>query len=139
MFFMNNIINQKNLQNYIIKLFNRSVIWKANKQNTVMTSFIETEFLAISQTTKKIIYLFCLMRSLILYLPEFLFIERDNMQIIWLLIAEFFKLQIKFRHVDIYSHWLRQKVRRRSIHLNWMFIKQMIANGFIKILTFVNF
>ena len=81
-FFVNNTIDQKNLQNYIMKLFNKSIIWKTNKQNTVTTSFIETEFLAISQTVKKIIYLFCLMKSLTLHLSKFLFIECDNMQII---------------------------------------------------------
>ena len=88
---------------------------------------------------KKIIYLFCLMKSLILHLSKFLFIECDNMQIIWLLVVEFFKLQIKLRHVNIYSHWLRQEVQWRFIHLNWVFIKEMIVNDFIKILTSVNF
>ena len=80
--------------------------------------FIEAEFLAISQTIKKIIYLFRLMKSLTLHLPKSLFIECDNMQTIQLLIVEFLKLQTKLRHVDIHSHWLRQKVQRKSIHLN---------------------
>ena len=102
-------------------------------------SFTETEFLTISQTVKKIIYLFHLMKSLILYLSKFLFIECDNMQIIQLLIVEFFKLQTKLRHVDIYSHWLWQKIQRKFIHLNWMFIKWMIVNDFIKTFTFINF
>ena len=94
-----------------MKLFNKSITWKTNKQNTVTTSFIKTEFLIIFQTIKKIIYLFRLMKSLILHLSKFLFIKCDNMQIICLLIAEFFKLQIKLRYVNIYSHWLQQKVQ----------------------------
>ena len=138
-FFANNTINWKNSQDYIIKLLNKPVTWQANKQNTVTTLFIEAEFLAILQTVKEIIYLFHLMKSLILHLSKFLFIECDNMQIIWLLIAEFFKLQTKLRHVNIHSHWLRQKIQWRSIHLNWMFIKWMIANDFIKTFTFINF
>ena len=138
-FFANNIINWKNSQNYIMKLFNKLITWKTNKKNTVTTSFIKTEFLTISQTAKKIIYLFHLMKSLILHLSKFLFIECDNMQIIWLLIVEFFKLQTKFCHVNIHSHWLRQKIQRKSIHLNWMFIKWMIVNDFIKTFTFINF
>ena len=79
------------------------------------------------------------MKSLTLHLSKFLFIECDNMQIIQLLIVEFFKLQTKFCHVNIYSHWLRQKVQWKSIHLNWMFIKWMIVNDFIKTFTFTNF
>ena len=138
-FFANNIIDWKSSQNYIMKLFNKPIAWKTNKQNTITTSFIETEFLAISQTIKKIIYLFHLMKSLILHLSKSLFIECDNMQTIWLLIAEFFKLQTKLRHVDIHSHWLRQKIQRGSIHLNWVSIKRMIADGLIKTFTFTNF
>ena len=122
-----------------MKLFNGSIAWKTNKQNTVTTLSIEAEFLAISQTAKKIIYLSRLMKSLTLHLSEFLFIECDNMQTIWLLVAEFFKLQTKLRHVNIHSHWLRQEVQRRSIHLNWVSIKRMIADGLIKTLTFTNF
>ena len=102
-------------------------------------TFIETKFLIISQTTKKIIYLFRLMKSLIIHLSKFLFIKCDNMRIIWLLIVEFFKLQTKFRHVNIHSHWLWQKVQWGFIHLNWMFIKLMIVNNFIKTFTFINF
>ena len=67
-------------------------------------SFTKTEFLTIFQTIKKIIYLFCLMKSLILYLSKFLFIKCDNMQTICLLIVEFFKLQTKFHYVNIHSH-----------------------------------
>ena len=104
-----------------------------------MTSFIEAKFLAISQPTKKIIYLFHLIKSLIIHLSKFLFIKCDNMWIIWLLIVEFFKLKIKFRHVDIHSHWLRQKIQWEFIHLNWIFIKWMIVNDFIKTVTFINF
>ena len=44
------------------------------------------------------------MKSLSLHFSKFLFIECDNKQTIQLLIIEFFKLQTKFRHVDIYSH-----------------------------------
>ena len=137
--FVNNMIDWKSSQSYIMKLFNGPITWKTNKQDTVMMLFTETEFLVISQTAKKVIYLFRLMRSLILHLSKLLFIKCDNMQTIRLLVAEFFKLQTKFRHVDIHSHWLRQEVQWGFIHMNWMFIKQMIVNDLIKAFTFTNF
>ena len=48
------------------------------------------------------------------------------------------KLQTKLRHVDIYSHWLRQKVQRQSIHIRWVPTKEMIADGLTKALTSAN-
>ena len=46
--FADNTIDRKNSQGYIMKLFNKSITRRANKQNTITTSFTETEFLAIS-------------------------------------------------------------------------------------------
>ena len=137
--FADNTIDRKSSQGYIMKLFNGPVAWRANKQDTVTTSSTEAEFLAIFQTAKEVIYLSRLMRSLILHLPEPLSIECDNMQTIRLLVAESLKLQTKLRHVDIHSHWLRQEVQRGSIHMNWVPIKRMIADGLIKALTSANF
>ena len=79
------------------------------------------------------------MKSLILHLSKFLFIECNNMQTNRLLIAEFFKQQTKLRYVDIHSHWLQQKIQWKFIHMNWIFIKWMIVNDFIKAFTFANF
>ena len=138
-FFVNNILNHKNSQNYMMKLFNKSVVWKMNKQNTITTSSIEIEFLAMSQTIKKIIYLFYFMKSLTLYLSKFLSIECDNAQMIKLLIMKSLKFQMKFRHIDIHAHWLKQKIQWKLIHLNWISIKKMMMNDLIKSLMFANY
>lgn len=45
------------------------------------------------------------------------------------------KLQTKLRHVNIYLHWLRQKVQHGSMHIWWIPTKEMIANGLTKALS----
>ena len=65
-------------------------------------------------------------------------IECDNLQTIRLFMDKAMKLQTKLRHVDIYSHWLRQRVQRRSIHIRWVSTKGMIADGLTKALTSAN-
>ena len=98
-----------------MKLFGGPVAWRANKQDTVTTSLMEAELLAIFQTAKEAIYLSRLMKAFKLSILEALTIECDNAQTIRLLVDELIKLQIKLRHVDIHSHWLRQKVQRGLI------------------------
>lgn len=137
--FVDNIIDRRSSQGYIMKLFNGPVSWRANRQDIVTTSSTETEFLTISQIAKETIYLSRLMKSLTLKFSEPLIIECDNAQTIRLLMAESLKLQTKLRHVDIHSHWLRQEVQRDSIQLKWMPIKRMIADGLTKALTPANF
>ena len=113
--FGDNTIDQKNSQDYIMKLFGGPVAWRANKQDTVTTSLTEAELLAISQTAKELIYLARLIKALNLTIPETLTIKCDNAQTIRLLVDESTKLQTKLRHIDIHSHWLCQEVRHRSI------------------------
>ncbi len=100
-----------------MKLFGGAVAWRANKQDKVTTLFTEVELLAISQTAEEAIYLFRLMQTLNLVIPEAPTIECDNAQTIQLLVDESMKLQTKLRHVDIHSHWLRQGVQCGSIHI----------------------
>ncbi len=45
------------------------------------------------------------------------------------------KLQIKLRHVDIHSHWLRQKVHRGSINICWVPTKEMVIDSLTKSLS----
>ena len=132
--FGDNTLDRKSSQGYIMKLFGGEVALRANKQDTVTTSSTEAELLAISQTAKEAIYLSRLMQALNLVIPEALKIECDNAQTIRLLVDKSMKLQTKLRHVDIHSHWLRQKVQRGSIHIRWVPTKEMVADGLTKAL-----
>ena len=48
--FMDNTVNRKSSQGYIMIIFGGAIGWRANKQDTVTTSSTETELLALSQT-----------------------------------------------------------------------------------------
>jgi hypothetical protein len=98
------------------------------------TSSTEAELLALSQTAKELIYLSRLLKALSIEIDEPLAIECDNQQTIRLL-TESAKLQTKLRHIDIYSHWLRQEVQRGSITLTWQESKKMMGDGLTKALS----
>ena len=102
-FYVDDSLDRKSSQGYMMKLFGGAVAWRANKQDSVTTSTTEAELLAVSQTARETIYLSRLMKALKLVLPEALTIECDNLQTIRLLVDEAMKLQTKLRHVDIES------------------------------------
>ncbi len=105
--FGDNTLDRKSSQGYIMKLFGGEVAWRANKRDKVTTLYTEAELLAISQTAREGIYLSCLTQALNLDILEEFTIECGNMHTIRLLVDKTMKLQIKLRHDDIHSHWLR--------------------------------
>jgi hypothetical protein len=55
-FFANNSTDRKSSQAFAIKLFSGLISWRANKQDTVITSIIEAKLLALAQMAKESIY-----------------------------------------------------------------------------------
>lgn len=132
--FADNSIDRKSSQGYLMTLFGGPVAWRANKQDTVTTSSTEAELLAVTQTAKEAIYLSRLFKALSLELKQPLKLQCDNRQTIRLLVEEAMKLQTKLRHVDIHSHWLRQEVQRKVVHIDWTPTAEMAADSLTKAL-----
>ena len=132
--FADNMLNWKNSQEYIMLLFEDSITWKTNKQNTVTISSTEAELLTLSQIIKKAIFISRLLKSLMLKLNESLIVECDNTQTLWLVIEKFMKLSIKLHHVDIHNHWLWQEHAERRVLFERTSMKKMIADRLTKTL-----
>jgi hypothetical protein len=103
--FANNSINRKSSQAFAIKLFGGLIGWRANKQNTVTTSTIEAELLALAQAAKESMYVNKLLQKLTIDLnDQIIQIEYNNTQTINLITKEIALLRIKLRHVNIHNH-----------------------------------
>lgn len=87
-----------------MKLIGGIIAWIANKYNTISILFTKVELFIISQITKEEIYLFEILKSLILIFFKALTIEYHNKQIIILFIKKVIKLQTKLHYIDIYSY-----------------------------------
>ena len=69
--FTDNSIDRKSSQAYIIKLFSSLISWRANKQDTVTTSTIEAELLALAQATKEGLFVSRLLAELKVQLDKY--------------------------------------------------------------------
>jgi hypothetical protein len=100
-------------------LFGELISYRANRQNTVITSTTEAELLAFLQADRECIYMAKLFEALTLKLNKPLEIRCDNRQTIRLLTEESAKLKTKLRHVNVHNHWLRQEIIEQNINLLW--------------------
>jgi hypothetical protein len=131
--FGDNSINEKSSQAFVIKLFGGLISWKANKQDTVITSTIKAKFLAFVQTAKKTLFVSRLLCELIIKLDDYtVHIKCDNKQIIKLVNAKLALLKTKLKHVNIHNYWLRQKVQKGTITVNYTSSAQMMADELTK-------
>ena len=77
--FADNSIDWKSSQAYAIKLFGRVIGWRANKQETVTTSTIEVELLALLQAAKEALFVSRLIKELKIKLDNnYICIECNN-------------------------------------------------------------
>jgi hypothetical protein len=54
--FAHNSTNRKSSQAFAMKLFGGLIGWRTNKQDTIITSTIEAELLALAQAVKESMY-----------------------------------------------------------------------------------
>jgi hypothetical protein len=64
--FADNSTDRKSSQTFAMKLFGGLIGWRANKQNTIITSTTEAELLALAQAAKESMYVSKLLQELII-------------------------------------------------------------------------
>jgi hypothetical protein len=126
---------KKSLNDYLFKLYDDSINWRAIKQVTMTTFSIETKLLILSRIAKKTIWWRRFFESIQYDLMKKLHIRCDNRQILRVLKKEILKLDTKLKHVDIHRHWLRQEIQTSRINVIWCSIAEMSINDFIKMLS----
>ena len=106
--------------NIEVKPFGSPVDWRALRQHTVTTYTTEAELLAVSEAAKSLIWWKRVFAAIGFNPKHQMQIRCDNKQIMALLSKEDHHVCLKLQYVDIHQHWLRQKVQKGSITVNWV-------------------
>ncbi len=133
--FANDELIRKSSDDYLFKLYDDSIDWRAIKQVTMTTFSIETNLLTLSRIAKKTIWWRRFFESIRFDSMKKLHIRCDNRQTLRVLKKEMLKLDIKLKHVDIHKHWLRQEIQTSRISVSWCSTAEMLADDFIKTLS----
>ncbi len=131
---------RKSSNGYLIILFGGPIDWQATRQKSVTTSSTEAELHALSTAVRNVIWWKRLFQTVTFDPfatpygtgPHGYTAGCDNLQTIRLLTAQTPKLHTKLRHVDIYHHWLREKVQEGEIDIEHVPTGEMIADGLTK-------
>jgi hypothetical protein len=135
MHYLQMILIEKVLKNISSKLFDDMIDWIVKKQFIVSIFIIEAKFLSMLHVDKKLIWWIHFFQKLKFDSNQKIMIYNDNLQRIRFLISEIFKIETKFRHVDIAQFWLRQSIQSDYFSINYLFIAKMTTNELTKILS----
>ena len=113
--FADDFLIKYSFQGYAFKLLENMIDWKVFKQRTVNSSSIEAELLTVIVANKELIWWHRFFETINFQINHIFTIQCDNLQTIRVLFSS--KFITKFRHVDIYRHWLRQKIKSSRINL----------------------
>jgi hypothetical protein len=116
-------------------LFDDMIDWTVKKQFIVSIFIIEAKLFSMLHVDKKFIWWIHFFQKLKFDSNQKIMIYNDNLQTIRFFISKIFKIETKFRHVDIAQCWLRQSVQSDYFLMNYLFIAKMITNELTKILS----
>jgi len=108
------------------------ISWSSKKQPTVATSSVEAEYIASANATKEAVWLRTLLRELDLPQKKTTIIHADNQGSIAL--AHNPVSHSRAKHIDIRHHFIRERVERGEVSLDYVSTKEMIADIFTKAL-----
>jgi hypothetical protein len=117
---------------YAVFLGNNIVSWSARKQPMVSRSSIEAEYKAITNVTSEVMWIQTLLYEIGISTPKQARLGCDN------LVAKYLASNLVFhervKHIEIDYHFVRERVARVLLQVDFMPIGVQVAYGFTKVL-----
>ena len=119
---------------YIFKLYGRSVAWTLKKQQSVLTSTTEAEYVALCQTSKQAVWYSGLLRDIgySTYLKDGFTVPLlcDNQSAIAL--ADNPENHARSKHIDVQFHYVRQLLAYNKITVDYCLTSHMLTDTLTK-------
>jgi hypothetical protein len=118
---------------YAIFLGKNLVSWSARKQSTMSRSSIETEYKAVANAIAEIMWIQILLQELKIPCPLMVKLWCDNIGAKCLSANPVFHARIK--HIKIDYHFVRERVSRKLLEIDFISSRDQVIDGFTKPLT----
>jgi hypothetical protein len=109
------------------------VSWSARKQPTVSRSSTESEYKAVANTTAEIMWIQTLLLELGIQTPRAAKLWCDNIGAKYLSANPVFHARTK--HIEVDYHFVRERVLRNLLDIEYVSTKDQVADGFTKPLS----
>lgn len=118
---------------FAVYLGDNLVSWNARKQPTVSRSSTESEYKAMANATAEIIWVQTLLKEIGIDSPAKVHLWCDNMGAKHLASNPVFHARTK--HIEVDYHFVRERVQKGLLGVDYISTKDQIADGFTKALT----
>jgi len=109
------------------------VSWSARKQMTVSRSSTEAEYKAVANTTAEVMWIQTLLYELGIQTPQAAKLWCNNIGAKYPSANPVFHARTK--HIEVDYHFVRERVARRLLEIEYISTKDQVADGFTKPLT----
>ena len=118
---------RRSTSGYIFQIGDSTVSWSSKRQTTVAKSSTEAEYVALSYATQEAVWLRKLLHSVgMISLDDPTTIYEDNIGAIEL--SRNAKFHNRTKHIDIAHHFVRERVKTKTIDVTHCPSKEMIAD-----------
>ena len=107
--------------------------WSARKQATVSRSSTEAEYKAVADATAEVMWIQTLLIELGVEAPRAAKLWCDNIGAKYLSANPVFHARTK--HIEVDYHFVRERVARKLLDIEYISTKEQVADGFTKPLT----
>jgi hypothetical protein len=133
------LVDRKSTTGYCTYLNDNLITWASKKQQTVALSSCESEYMAISEVAKEIMWMRHLLHELDIQVETPTTIYVDNQSAIR--ISENDSAHSRTKHIDIRHHYINDLIEQREVRLEWISTDNQLADIFTKTLkpsTFIS-
>jgi hypothetical protein len=123
---------RRSVGGYVFSIDDSSVSWSSKRQPSIAMSTLEAEYIASANATKEAIWLHTILKELDFPQRTSTVINADNLGCIALSGNPVSHTRAK--HIDIRYHFIRERVAKGTIKLNFVSTKFMLADVFTKAL-----
>ena len=137
--FQPDLDDSKSISRYVLTLYGGAVNWKSSKQQTVADSIIEAEYIAASEAAKETVWMkkFITELGVVPRIEQPVSLYYDNTEIVAQ--AKESRSHHKSKHILRWFHIIREIVKRCDVIMEWVDIKNNIADPFTKALSMQQF
>lgn len=119
--------DRKSTSGFCFKIFNCTVSWASKKQNCVSLSATEAEYVSLSQSTCEACWLKNLLNEIgVCEVEKPVVIYEDNQSSIK--ISSSIEQPKRLKHIDVKHHFIKEKVKNKTIELKYIPTQKQIAD-----------